>query len=47
MSERFNDSQNVGRVAVAVDVSQLQWASTLVNKRKGVNVIMIAVFSNG
>ena len=47
MAKRFNDNQNVGRVAVAVDVSQLQWASTLVNEKKGVDLIMIAVFSNG
>ena len=47
MSKRFNDNQNVGMVAVAADVSQIQWASTLVNEKKGVDLIMIAVFSNG
>ena len=47
MTKRFNDSQNVGKVAIAVDVSQLQWTSKLVNKKKGVDLIMIAVFSNG
>ena len=46
MSKRFNDSRNVGRVAVAADVSQIQWASTLVNEKKGVDLIMIAVCSN-
>ena len=47
MLKRFNDSRNVGMVAVAADVSQIQWASTLVNEKKGVDLIMIAVFSNG
>ena len=47
MAKRFNDNQNVSRVTVAVDVSQLQWTSKLVNKKKGVDLIMIAVFSNG
>ena len=47
MTKRFNDSQNVGKVAIAVDVSQLQWTSKLVNEKKGVDLRMIAVFSNG
>ena len=47
MLKWFNDSRNVGMVAVASDVSQIQWASTLVNEKKGVGLIMIAVCSNG
>ena len=47
MAKRFNDNQNVGRVAVAVEVSQLQWTSKLVNEKKGVDLRMIAVISNG
>ena len=47
MAKRFNDSQNVGKVAIAVDVSQLQWTSKLVNEKEGVDLRMIAVFSNG
>ena len=45
MTKQFNDSQNVGKVAIAVDVSQLQWK--LVNEKKDVDLRMIAVISNG
>ena len=46
MLKWFNDSRNVGMVAVAADVSQIQWASTLVNEKKGGDLIVIAVCSN-
>ena len=46
MLKQFNDSRNVGMITVAADVSQIQWASTLVNEKKGVDLIVIAVCSN-